>query len=94
VEVDATGVSGDTQQLFWTSLYRTYIAPINVTGDNPLWNSSEPYWDSFYCIWYAPFYFIFYSCSDLIHSILAFSGIPSALYILYTLSPLPSHKLK
>jgi putative alpha-1,2-mannosidase len=60
VEVDATGVSDDTQQLFWTSLYRTYIAPINVTGDNPLWNSSEPYWDSFYCIWYIPFYFILF----------------------------------
>ncbi|KAK7050601.1 glycoside hydrolase family 92 protein [Favolaschia claudopus] len=51
VEVDATGVSADTQQLFWTSLYRSYISPTNITGDNPLWNSTEPYWDSFYCIW-------------------------------------------
>ncbi|KAJ7150852.1 glycosyl hydrolase family 92-domain-containing protein [Mycena crocata] len=51
VEVDATDVSKETQQLFWSSLYRSYIAPTNVTGDNPLWNSSEPYWDSFYCIW-------------------------------------------
>ncbi|KAF7365765.1 Glycoside hydrolase family 92 protein [Mycena venus] len=51
VEIDATGVSTDTQQLFWTSLYRTYISPTNITGDNPLWTSSEPYWDSFYCIW-------------------------------------------
>ncbi|KAJ6592313.1 alpha-1,2-mannosidase, putative subfamily, partial [Mycena vulgaris] len=51
VEVDATGVSSDTQQLFWSSLYRTYISPTNITGDNPLWESSEPYWDSFYCIW-------------------------------------------
>ncbi|KAJ6620672.1 glycosyl hydrolase family 92-domain-containing protein [Mycena sp. CBHHK59/15] len=51
VEVDATGVSDDTQQLFWTSLYRTYISPTNITGDNPLWQSTEPYWDSFYCIW-------------------------------------------
>ncbi|KAJ7115174.1 glycosyl hydrolase family 92-domain-containing protein [Mycena epipterygia] len=51
VEVDATGVSVDTQQLFWSSLYRTYISPTNVTGDNPLWESSEPYYDSFYCIW-------------------------------------------
>jgi putative alpha-1,2-mannosidase len=53
VEVDATGVSDDSQQLFWTSLYRTYISPTNITGDNPLWsNFTEPYWDSFYCIWY------------------------------------------
>ncbi|KAJ7138850.1 alpha-1,2-mannosidase, putative subfamily [Mycena filopes] len=51
VDVDATGVSHDTQVLFWTSLYRTYIAPTNITGDNPLWESTEPYWDSFYCIW-------------------------------------------
>ncbi|KAK7006255.1 glycoside hydrolase family 92 protein [Favolaschia claudopus] len=51
IQLDATGVSTDTQQLFWTSLYRTYIAPTNVTGDNPLWTSTEPYWDSFYCIW-------------------------------------------
>ncbi|KAJ7160027.1 alpha-1,2-mannosidase, putative subfamily [Mycena crocata] len=51
VEIDATGTSADTQTLFWTSLYRTYIAPTNITGDNPLWDSQEPYWDSFYCIW-------------------------------------------
>ncbi|KAJ7210446.1 alpha-1,2-mannosidase, putative subfamily [Mycena pura] len=51
VQVDSTGVSSDTQQLFWTSLYRTYISPTNITGDNPLWVSTEPYWDSFYCIW-------------------------------------------
>ncbi|KAJ6545737.1 glycosyl hydrolase family 92-domain-containing protein, partial [Mycena capillaripes] len=51
VEIDATGVSAATQELFWTSLYRTYIAPTNITGDNPLWDSEEPYWDSFYCIW-------------------------------------------
>ncbi|KAJ7227841.1 glycosyl hydrolase family 92-domain-containing protein [Mycena haematopus] len=51
VVVDNTGVSTDTQELFWSSLYRTYISPTNITGDNPLWNSTEPYYDSFYCIW-------------------------------------------
>ncbi|KAF8217054.1 alpha-1,2-mannosidase, putative subfamily [Mycena galopus ATCC 62051] len=51
VEVDNTGVSADTQELFWSSLYRTYIAPTNITGDNPLWVSTEPFYDSFYCIW-------------------------------------------
>ncbi|KAJ6464738.1 glycosyl hydrolase family 92-domain-containing protein [Mycena vitilis] len=47
-----------TLELFWTSLYRAYIAPTNVTGDNPLWDDEEEgggggegYWDSFYCIW-------------------------------------------
>ncbi|KAJ7434811.1 glycosyl hydrolase family 92-domain-containing protein [Mycena galericulata] len=51
VKVDTTGVSPSTQELFWTSLYRAYIAPINLTGDNPRWESREPYYDSFYCIW-------------------------------------------
>ena len=23
----------------------------NRTGENPLWDSDEPYYDSFYCIW-------------------------------------------
>ncbi|KAJ7218257.1 glycosyl hydrolase family 92-domain-containing protein [Mycena haematopus] len=51
IELDTTGVPPATLELFWSSLYRTYIAPVNVTGDNPLWGGSEPYWDSFYCIW-------------------------------------------
>ncbi|KAJ7509700.1 alpha-1,2-mannosidase, putative subfamily [Mycena galericulata] len=51
VQVDATGVTDDTQELFWSSLYRAYISPTNITGDNPLWVSTEPYYDSFYCIW-------------------------------------------
>ncbi|EJU00163.1 alpha-1-2-mannosidase family protein [Dacryopinax primogenitus] len=52
VQVDATGVSSNTQTLFWSSLYRSFISPMNVTGDNPLWpDSTEPYYDSYYCIW-------------------------------------------
>ncbi|CAK5267312.1 unnamed protein product [Mycena citricolor] len=51
VQLDTTNVPHDTQVLFWSSLYRTYISPTNITGDNPLWVSNEPYYDSFYCIW-------------------------------------------
>ncbi|KAA1467436.1 alpha-1,2-mannosidase, putative subfamily [Dentipellis sp. KUC8613] len=51
VQVDTTGVTHETTENFWSSLYRSYISPINVTGDNPLWESTEPYYDSFYCIW-------------------------------------------
>lgn len=36
---------------FYSSLYRTFIAPTNVTGDNPHWDSDEPTYDSMYCIW-------------------------------------------
>ncbi|CAA9964125.1 Glycoside hydrolase family 92 protein [Pyrenophora teres f. maculata] len=36
---------------FWSAVYRTMISPQNYTGENPHWQSSEPYFDSFYCIW-------------------------------------------
>lgn len=51
VEVDATGVSEKMQTTFWSGLYRTMLSPQNYTGENQAWNSSEPYYDSFYCIW-------------------------------------------
>ncbi|KAH6617833.1 glycoside hydrolase family 92 protein [Chaetomium sp. MPI-SDFR-AT-0129] len=51
IEVDATGVSEEMQTTFWSGLYRTLLSPQDYTGENPLWNSTEPYYDSFYCIW-------------------------------------------
>ena len=51
VTVDATGVSDDYQTLLYSGLYRTLLSPQDYTGENPLWNSSEPYFDSYYCIW-------------------------------------------
>jgi len=51
VQVDTTGVPKETIQLFYSSLYRTHISPADYTGENPKWNSTEPYYDSFYCNW-------------------------------------------
>lgn len=51
IEVDATGVDGDLQTSFWSGLYRSFLMPQNYTGENQLWESAEPYFDSFYCIW-------------------------------------------
>ncbi|KAJ4372708.1 hypothetical protein N0V86_008072 [Didymella sp. IMI 355093] len=36
---------------FWSAVYRTMISPQDYTGENPHWQSTEPYFDSFYCIW-------------------------------------------
>lgn len=33
---------------FYSGIYRTMINPQDYTGENPLWKSSEPYFDSFY----------------------------------------------
>ncbi|KAI9838673.1 MAG: hypothetical protein M1819_004987 [Sarea resinae] len=46
-----SGVSVDIQKIFWSSIYRTMINPQDYTGENPLWDSDEPYFDSFYCLW-------------------------------------------
>ncbi|EMC97554.1 glycoside hydrolase family 92 protein [Baudoinia panamericana UAMH 10762] len=46
-----SGVSSTLQTVFFSGLYRTSISPQDYTGENPLWNSTEPYYDSFYCIW-------------------------------------------
>ncbi|KAI0175255.1 family 92 glycosyl hydrolase [Pestalotiopsis sp. NC0098] len=51
VEVDHFGVSDDLLKTFWSGLYRALLSPQDYTGENPLWNSTEPYFDSFYCIW-------------------------------------------
>ncbi|KDR66497.1 hypothetical protein GALMADRAFT_147915 [Galerina marginata CBS 339.88] len=51
IQVDTTGVSLETTQLFYSSLYRTHISPADYTGENPKWNSTEPYFDSLYCNW-------------------------------------------
>jgi len=51
VEIDDGGASEDLVTTFWSGIYRTMISPQDYTGENPLWKSSEPYYDSFYCIW-------------------------------------------
>ncbi|KAI0649687.1 glycoside hydrolase family 92 protein [Trametes meyenii] len=51
IQVETDGVDDDTIELFYSSLYRTHISPADYTGENPLWDSDEPYYDSFYCNW-------------------------------------------
>ncbi|KAI1322739.1 glycoside hydrolase family 92 protein [Xylariaceae sp. FL0255] len=51
IEADHTGLDHNMLTTFWSGLYRTMLSPQNYTGENPLWKSTEPYYDSFYCIW-------------------------------------------
>lgn len=45
------GIDKDLETIFWSGFYRTMISPQDYTNENPLWDSTEPYFDSFYCIW-------------------------------------------
>ncbi|KAF8184698.1 glycoside hydrolase family 92 protein [Pholiota molesta] len=52
VQVDTTGVDAETTELFYSSnphLSGRFKPP--DTGENPKWNSTEPYYDSLYCNW-------------------------------------------
>jgi putative alpha-1,2-mannosidase len=51
ISLDSSGTSLSIQKLFWSGVYRSMISPQDYTGENPLWESAEPYFDSLYCIW-------------------------------------------
>ncbi|KAK7743180.1 hypothetical protein SLS53_004265 [Cytospora paraplurivora] len=38
-------------QLLYSSLYHMHLLPTNKTGENPLWNSNEPYYDDIFTFW-------------------------------------------
>jgi putative alpha-1,2-mannosidase len=51
IQVESGGASEVLLKAFWSGVYRAMISPQDYTGENPKWDSGEPYYDSFYCIW-------------------------------------------
>jgi predicted alpha-1,2-mannosidase len=51
ISIEAGDVDDSMQTNFWSAVYRTMLSPQNYTGENPYWQSNEPYFDSFYCLW-------------------------------------------
>lgn len=51
IEVKPGGVNESLQTVFWSGVYRAALSPQDYTNENPLWESTEPYYDSYYCIW-------------------------------------------
>ncbi len=45
------GASDEQMTMLYTALYHTMLMPVDRTGENPLWPSTEPYYDDFYAIW-------------------------------------------
>ena len=48
ITVSRTGVNESFLTNFYSGIYRTMVNPQNYTNENPLWQSQEPYFDSFY----------------------------------------------
>ncbi|KAF1962956.1 hypothetical protein CC80DRAFT_399501 [Byssothecium circinans] len=52
IRVDTSNAANRTElTLLYSSLYFMHLMPSDRTGENPLWESDEPSWDDFYCIW-------------------------------------------
>lgn len=87
VSVDGTGVNSTFLTTFWSGLYRSLLSPQDVTGENPLWESSEPcesLWFSQPCnVRGAP------NTSQITTPFTA-SGTPTGVFILSSLWLIPS----
>ena len=51
VSIETGGVNKSIQRTFFSGIYRTMMSPQNYTGQNPLFSSSDLYFDSYYCTW-------------------------------------------
>lgn len=51
ITIDSRGVDKQHLRNFWSGAYRAFLSPQDYTGENQLWSSTEPYYDSWYCIW-------------------------------------------
>ncbi|MBR1575500.1 MAG: glycoside hydrolase family 92 protein [Bacteroidales bacterium] len=47
----APGTPPELLRMFYTGLYHCYLHPVDKTGENPLWNDGEPYFDDYYALW-------------------------------------------
>jgi len=45
-------------RLLYSSLYFMHLMPSDRTGENPLWESDEPYWDDFYTMCQSTLYIL------------------------------------
>jgi putative alpha-1,2-mannosidase len=48
VIVDDSGANSSFSKIFYSGMYRTMISPQDYSNENPLWTSTEPYFDSLY----------------------------------------------
>lgn len=52
IRVDTSTSANKTRlALLYSSLYFMHLIPSERVGENPLWESDEPYWDDFYTMW-------------------------------------------
>lgn len=49
--IEVAGGTPEQSRIFHTALYRSQVMPHDLTGDNAWWDSTEPHYEDFYCLW-------------------------------------------
>lgn len=50
-KITTTDTNTTKLNLLYSSLYHMNLIPTNKTGENPLWSSTEPYYDDIFTFW-------------------------------------------
>jgi predicted alpha-1,2-mannosidase len=50
-KLNLVGASDSQLRQLYTAMYHIMLMPTDRSGENPDWQSSEPYYDDYYCIW-------------------------------------------
>lgn len=50
-KITTTTTNTTNLELLYTSLYFMHLIPTNQTGENPSWNSPEPYYQDIFTLW-------------------------------------------
>jgi predicted alpha-1,2-mannosidase len=50
-KLNLVGATDSQRRQLYTAMYHIMLMPTDRTGENPGWQSSEPYYDDYYCVW-------------------------------------------
>ena len=50
-KLQLTGETDAQRRQLYTAMYHVMMMPVDRTGENPNWSSTEPYYDDYYAIW-------------------------------------------
>lgn len=50
-KIRVRGGTDAQRRIFYTALYHSHIMPHDLTGENAWWESEEPHYEDFYCLW-------------------------------------------
>lgn len=45
------GGTADERRIFYTALYHSHLMPHDLSDENAWWQSTEPHYEDFYCLW-------------------------------------------